>query len=288
MRSERDVTREMRFRRGPAWRWREAQSIVSSDCIDAPIGCPILSRIVAYVAHLHRHGGQPPLQLRRFAALRAAHALEEDAQLVESAKMLVLARISLPRIARRLGLELQAVRWWAWTFFDVAENLEACDWINIRVIMPLDAEQPKVAAQLRFAYNGGPVIAESLLDGQTTPTRGKQEEVLWAALALRVDQALSMALTDPDAAAKALCAMLRLQQEQEKAERASQRQQRAEAARVREHECQLAQLRYKQAQAELATARLKHDVSAATEGPLHTYPRPAEPAGGTEPAKRTA
>ena len=105
MRSERDVTREMRFGGGPAWRWREAQSIVASDCIDAPIGCPILSKIVAYVARLHQHGGQPPRQLRRFAALRAAHTLEQDAKLMESARMLVLARVPLSRIARRLNVE---------------------------------------------------------------------------------------------------------------------------------------------------------------------------------------
>jgi hypothetical protein len=186
--------------KGPAWRSQLAEQLAASKESVGTTRHDTLTQDT--VAYLRRRRSGPDGQRRadeQYPNLAAAYGLWGNDAVADRLRILVLANCSQKEIADRLQIDIGIVLVLEGLFFDIRSGLDSTDWIICRVIIPeMKSEAWDVAAKLRLAYFGGPVVARAILDARVRLPFDEAErlfdrEVL---LHLKLQEALEAPLAD--------------------------------------------------------------------------------------------
>ncbi|MDA1013722.1 MAG: hypothetical protein O3A00_04615 [Planctomycetota bacterium] len=151
---------------GPAYRWKRAQQLAQSQ---------VLARIkhedeqiqqaTAYLRMFQEIGRESANQ--KYPTLAAACRIAENEQSFRVLKLSVLGSLPRAEVAVRLGAEQQVIDVAELLFFDIRGLSQASGWMNCHVFVP-EAKfgSKELAAKLKLAHYGGPVVTRALLDGQ--------------------------------------------------------------------------------------------------------------------------
>jgi hypothetical protein len=136
-------------------------------------------RIVGFVRQLTRALKEPNRNAvpRRWPTLHAAHALSASVSWTRrELEARLLTDESDNAIGERLGIDPKVVGSYHDLFFDVRGRLRASDWIALHVLRPQkDSNESvgEIGLTLRhYAYHGGPMVLDSLLDYYRNPSNG--------------------------------------------------------------------------------------------------------------------
>ena len=157
-----DICRTLRFRLGPAWRWREAERIAERGSVLASTEYDTL--IWAIVEYL---GGHVPDEARRRLDARpvdmgSAAEIYRNPDLSLEINARLLAAQSPQVIDALTGLADGTTQLYQDAFFDVVDCLSANVWIRLRVINATGIG-PLRKALYRDAYHGKHLVAEHWL-----------------------------------------------------------------------------------------------------------------------------
>lgn len=153
---------------GPAWRERLARSLPAQVVhSSAKNHDPLVVERRHYLTLCE--GGPNSLERARekFPLVAAAEALSADASTTSMLKLMVLADLPADEIQRRVAIEPAVLATWEGLFFDVRQMWESKGWLAAHVI---DHERkygnPALAARMRVALAGGPLVVAMLLDAE--------------------------------------------------------------------------------------------------------------------------
>jgi hypothetical protein len=153
---------------GTNWRWKQAECLARA-CGPHTFGnSDELSSRTAKYLDLCRGGDDGPSPAsERFPEVATAIRLWNDPPTSEQLRILVIANCERDEIAARLQIDEQVVATIEGLFFDVRWALGGSDWIVCHVIIPeMRAGAFDLAAKLKLAFFGGPVMARAILDAR--------------------------------------------------------------------------------------------------------------------------
>jgi hypothetical protein len=235
---------EKRFFDGPAWRWRQAQSL-------AAFGPRRLQQIADQMLRdATRYVRGLPGNEKEFPLISAAERLANDGGTGHKLKILVLAKCSAAEIATRLDIREEVIHVWESVFFDVRDALPAIDWILAKVIQPAqEGGLRELASKMKFAYVAGPVAATAILDCEARPLCALAERIFDRTLRLSIkfDAVTAIPLRTSQEALRFMVLASKLRLSEKHLELAKRRL---------EHKCQEASRRY-----EIDRCRLQHSLA---------------------------
>ena len=179
---------------GPAYRWKLAQRYVASRSkmqLDE-----ITQQTCAYMRIYRQIGWERATS--EYPAIAAAVELSKNNCAFQSLKLSVLANLPRAEVAARLGVTQEIIEVAEKLFFEIHDMAEASSWMASHVFVP-EAKfgSKELAARMKVAFYGGPVLAHALLDaGDNLPINDAQRLVdqetllhskLQAALAFDLD-----------------------------------------------------------------------------------------------------
>jgi hypothetical protein len=104
---------------------------------------------------------------RAYPTLTAACALVENEQSSRALKLSILGSLPRAEVAAPVGAKQHVIDAAEALFFDIRGQSRASGWMNCHIFVP-EAKfgSKELAAKLKLAHFGGPVVARALLDGQ--------------------------------------------------------------------------------------------------------------------------
>jgi hypothetical protein len=185
---------------GPAWRSKQAERLARKDGPLPRAESDDLTRRTAEYLRVCRSGPDGESRAaEKYPDVAAAIRLWNNVAMAEQLRILVLANISIKEIAARLQIDEHIIMIAEQLFFDVRWALHASGWVVCQVIIPeIQAGAFDMAAKLRVAFFGGPVMARAILDARVRlpdndADRLFDREVL---LQLKLQEALEAPLGD--------------------------------------------------------------------------------------------
>jgi hypothetical protein len=183
---------------GPGWRWHLARSQAAQPRRSRPrLPDQQVRRACLYLRGCAASLRAKIRAAQRFSDIAAAQSLAKNAELRDWLKILVLADCPRAAIAARLQVDPKVIETWERLFFDVRESRGAIVWIQAMVIEPeRHCGNAMLAAKLKFAFAGGPVAAEAILDAEAR-LRLKDGEKLfdqWLQLHIKFNVAMDLPL----------------------------------------------------------------------------------------------
>lgn len=153
---------------GPACRFKEADRIAREGGPYAGRGVDGLTRQTARYLDVFRSGdGGPDRALKKYPEISAAFCAWNETSTADQLRILAIANCPREEIAARLQIDEPIVAIIEQLFFDVRWVLDASDWIVCRAIIPeIRAGAFDLAAKLKLAFFGGPVMARAILDAR--------------------------------------------------------------------------------------------------------------------------
>jgi len=150
---------------GPAFRWKRAQECAALPQpkrlthLDEPT-----RQAAAYLRMCDRHG--PERANSKYPLVAAACAVCQNDKMFEAFRVSLLGGLPSAELALRLDLSLEIIEVAEALFFDLGDQPQAA-WISHHVVIPeVSTGSAEVAAKLKVAYHGGPLMARALLDAQ--------------------------------------------------------------------------------------------------------------------------
>ena len=161
---------------GPAYLWNLAKRLAKS-----PQGArttradELLQQATAYLQMCQRSGRE--LADSKYPTLAAACRLTENEASFRTLRLSILGSLPRSEVAARLSVEQHITDVAEALFFDVSGLSQASGWMNCHVFVPEAKHGSKeLAAKLKLAHYGGPVVTRALLDGQgNLPMDGAQQ-----------------------------------------------------------------------------------------------------------------
>jgi hypothetical protein len=116
----------------------------------------------------------------KYPMLAAACGLAENGQSFRLLELLVLGSLPRAEVAARFGAEQQAVEFAEALFLDIDDLIQTAGWIKCHVFFPeVKFGSMELAAKMKTAQYGGPVVAHALLDGQKKlPLEEAQQKII--------------------------------------------------------------------------------------------------------------
>ena len=153
---------------GPACRLKEAERLASGGRPYGTRNADKLTRLTAAYLDLFRGGDDGPSRaLKKYPEVAAAFRAWNDSATADQLRILVIANCPPEEIAARLQIDEQIIVIIEQIFFDVRWALDASDWVVCRVIIPeIRAGVFDLAAKLKLAFFGGPIMARAILDAR--------------------------------------------------------------------------------------------------------------------------
>lgn len=153
---------------GPACRWKQAERLARMDGPLPRATSDDLTRRTAAYLRICRSGPDGASRAaEKYPDVAAAVRLWNNGAMAEQLRILVIANVSIKEIAARLQIDEQIVMTTEPLFFDVRWALDASGWVVGQVIIPeIRAGSLDLAAKLRLAFFGGPVMARAILDAR--------------------------------------------------------------------------------------------------------------------------
>lgn len=159
-----EFVQRQRFTHGPSWRWQLAEAAATETWHKhlEQAGQPV-RELSEYLRQCRASPDQREAAVRAFPDLAAVQALSGTVS--TRLKILVIGGCAPEVIARHTQLSEKVIAAWESLRFDVRPLLgRANDWILAKAILPEHrAGNERLAAQLKFAYSGGPIAAEAIL-----------------------------------------------------------------------------------------------------------------------------
>ncbi len=151
---------------GPAYRWKQAQRLAQSQGRGrTKQEDEQVQQATAYFRMFQEAG--PEAADRKYPEVAAACRLAENEDAFRALRLSILGSLPRAEIAARLGAEQRVIEVAEVLFFDITGQRQASGWMNCHVFIPEARFGSKeVAAKLKLAHYGGPVVARALLDGQ--------------------------------------------------------------------------------------------------------------------------
>jgi hypothetical protein len=155
-----------RFQHGPEWRWKLAQRGAAGSVPGILLAADdLIKQATDYLGLLAEGHGGGFLAMRSHPQVHAAVGLWNDPLLQTRLKILALGGCPMAEIATRLGLDETTVTTATALFFDVIGQLQARDWVLCTAITKEERDgNTDLAAHLRMAYFGGPLVAQTIVD----------------------------------------------------------------------------------------------------------------------------
>lgn len=150
---------------GPAFRWNLAQRFAASGRISRPWQVDKqVEQATSYLRAWQRAGRDHADA--KHPIIAAACAVVENDQSLQLLKLSILGSLPRAEVAARLSVEQQVVDVAEALFLDITDLSQASGWMNSHVFVP-EAKfgSKELAAKMKLAHYGGPVIARALLDG---------------------------------------------------------------------------------------------------------------------------
>lgn len=153
---------------GPACRFKEADRLAREGGPYAGRGVDALTRQTAEYLDIYRNGDEGPSRsIRKYPEISAAFCAWNDGATADQLRILVVANCPQEEIAARLRIDEQIVATIEKLFFDVRWALDGSDWVVGHVIIPeIRAGAFDLAAKLKLAFFGGPIMARAILDAR--------------------------------------------------------------------------------------------------------------------------
>ena len=246
-----------RWEFGPPYRWIVARDSVARK-LPGPVPDDHWFRAAAAYHRQRRADPRPDSAAGRGSWIAAAEVIDRNLALSNQLKILVLGRMARSDMARLVALEELAIEAWEALFFDVRDCLEALGWLAAKVIGPAeDAGDDETAARMRLALQGGPVVAEQMLNADTKFSDEMKLLILKTEVGIKASRAFDIALSTPKSAVQVFKIYSEmLLEEQAEAARA--------AAEQRRHDCEMRKLDVEHARALEAKAGLELETAKLT------------------------
>lgn len=153
---------------GPACRFKEADRLAREGGPYAGRGVDGLTRQTAEYLDIHRNGDEGPSRsIRKYPEISAAFCAWNNGATADQLRILAIANCPQEEIAARLQINEQIVATIEKLFFDVRWALDGSDWVVCHVIIPeIRARAFDLAAKLKLAFFGGPIMARAILDAR--------------------------------------------------------------------------------------------------------------------------
>jgi hypothetical protein len=149
---------------GPSYRWNLALQRVDSQRrswaqhLDEPT-----QQATAYLRMVDQVGRERAN--REYPMIAAACTLFQNDQAFQTFKLSLLGNLSRVEIAVRLDVEQEVIEIAEALVFDIKDMRRTAGWMSCHVFIPeVKAGDIDLAAKMRLAYHGGPVMARALLD----------------------------------------------------------------------------------------------------------------------------
>jgi hypothetical protein len=150
---------------GPAFRWKIAKGFANSQrTVRSQSSDEQIQQATAYLRMCEEVSREQADF--KYPTLAAACRLAENEESFQLLKLSILGILPRAETAARLGINQQFVEVAEALFFDVDELRQASGWMNCHVFIP-EAKfgSKELAAKMKIAHYGGPVVARALLDG---------------------------------------------------------------------------------------------------------------------------
>lgn len=150
---------------GPAYRWNLAKRLAKSQrSARVAQADGQIQRATAYLRIFQEFGQEPAA--RKDPTLAAACRLAENERTFSTLKLSILGSLPRAEVAARLGVDQQVIDVAETLFFDISRLSQASSWMNCHVFIPEARFGSKeLAAKLKLAHHGGPVMVRALLNG---------------------------------------------------------------------------------------------------------------------------
>jgi hypothetical protein len=152
---------------GPDWRWQRAVRLACTEPPVRPQGeDELVQQAIRFLRLRAQRRSGPAVASCRYPTIAAALELWTPPSTRVPLTILTISGMPREDIARQLDVLPDVVGATEDLFFDVRPALSAPGWIHARVIAALMNEgDADVAAKVKTAYHGGPVVAKALVDG---------------------------------------------------------------------------------------------------------------------------
>ena len=151
---------------GPAFRWNLAKSFAKSQrsarFVQADEHIQQASAYLRMFQEISRE-----LADSKYPTIAAACRLTENKASFRTLRLSILGSLPRSEVAARLGVDQHITDAAEALFFDISGLSQASGWMNCHVFIPESRFGSKeLAAKIKLAYYGGPVVTRALLDGQ--------------------------------------------------------------------------------------------------------------------------
>ena len=105
--------------------------------------------------------------IERFPVVTAAFELQRNEKALETFKLSILGDLPRDEISERMNTDQAVMETAELLFFDIRGKREATSWMTCHVFMPaVKGGDMDLAAKMKLAFFGGPVMANAVLDAQ--------------------------------------------------------------------------------------------------------------------------
>ncbi|MCA9123710.1 MAG: hypothetical protein H6822_08640 [Planctomycetaceae bacterium] len=105
--------------------------------------------------------------IERFPVVAAAFELQRNEKALETLKLSILGDLPTDDISQRMNIDQAVMETAELLFFDIRDKRGATSWMTCHVFMPaVKCGSMELAAKMKVAFFGGPVMANAVLDAQ--------------------------------------------------------------------------------------------------------------------------
>lgn len=155
--------------KGPSFRWRLADKFRtlsrSSELwtwLDKPT-----RQAIKCLREMRSHEQGSGRAIEQFPVVTAAFELQRSEKALETLKLSILGNLPKDEISERMNIDQEVMETAELLFFDIRGKREATSWMTCHVFMPaVKGGDMDLAAKMKLAFFGGPVMASAVLDAQ--------------------------------------------------------------------------------------------------------------------------
>ncbi len=155
--------------KGPSFRWQLADKHCTMSrkselwtWLDKPT-----QQAIKYLREMRRDNHGSGGARERFPIVAAALELRQDEKALETLKLSILGGLPSAEISSRMNIDQTVQETTELLFFDIRGKREATSWMTCRVFMPAAKDgDVDLAAKMKIAFFGGPVMARAVLDAR--------------------------------------------------------------------------------------------------------------------------